>query len=362
MRPAALLIACLLALSAPDARADYLNTPGELVRGWALLAPRIAPGAALSSVQVQAGDIAVEWPGAPPRGGIEAVILRAPGAGGKPAERVEGPAWAAGDPLSGRVAFALADLVAPEALEGWLARARIAVKLGAEVAVARLEVSHPADAGLTYAVTLDTPGHLAEVGMDSAGRIVWLRVGSQAALALPVAATAAPPPEIPPEPAPPPEPWRGDSGRDLVAGLAALAAHLGPDTRIWEVDARPDRITIDRPHPTQPRTTAILTLTERGIGTERTFPQMMQTDADLFPLSALAALTPESVEAARATGLAGVALPGGQVARLRIWSGAPFWRHPAGEPFFDIRVEVPPGHQNGYGVVTLGGQLVEAFR
>lgn len=158
-------------------------------------------------------------------------------------------------------------------------------------------------------------------------------------------------------------PFRGDSGAGLVLALAELAAALGPDAMVWEVDARPGRVTVERPHPTQRGMTARIVFTDEGVKAGNDFPVMMQTEADLFPLSALAGLTPEAVEAARAAGLAAVGIEGAELERLRLWSGAPFWRHPKGQPFFDIRVGVPPaGRINGYAVVTLDGQVVRAFR
>lgn len=360
MRRAALLSACALALSAPSARADFLNTPGELARAWAQLAPRVPPGAGIVAVMAFADSLSVEWLDPAPPGGSLGLVLHEDTEGPKTGLRIEALEWRADDPAVPDLSFGAAALAPLAGFDAWAARARAAVKLGADAAVVLLTVGHPRDDlgggdALAYDISLETGTRTGHVRMDPEGRVLWVQREDRAAVEAPQAATAGAEPE-------PPGPWRGDGGRDLVAGLAAFAAHLGPEARIWEVDARPGRITVTRPHPTQARTSAILTLTEEGFRDESTFPQMMQTEADLFPLSALAGLTPQSVEAARAAGLAGVALPGGQVARLRIWSGAPFWRHPAGQPFFDIRVEVPPGNQNGYGVVTLEGQLVEAFR
>ena len=355
MRFAALAAAALLALHAPAARADYLNTPGELARVWTALAPRIPAAAAIVTISATPGLVVVGWRGAAPRGGTESMTVSASIDPSKPGERLAGPFWVSEIWLSDVPTFAADDLGPAIDLDALLARGRAAVKLGSEARIASVVIGHPESPsdgdGLGIDMIVRTPERVGFVVIDLEGRITHLSVTAQAE---PVTARQ-------PEPEPP-APWRGDSGRDLVAGLAAFAAHLGPETRIWEVDARPDRITVERPHPTQPRTTAILTLTERGLREERSFPQMMQTEADLFLLSALASLTPEAIEAARGAGLAAVALPGGQLERLRLWSGAPFWRHPAGEPFFDIRVGVPPqGQPNGYAVVTLAGQVVEAF-
>jgi hypothetical protein len=155
--------------------------------------------------------------------------------------------------------------------------------------------------------------------------------------------------------------WRGDGGAALSEALAGFIASLGPDALVWEVDARPDRVSLMYPDPANPQMSNQLVVTEEGMRQLPGRPVMMQTEDDLFPLSVLARLTPEKIDAARAAGLAAVNLPDGQPERLRLWSGAPLWRHPEGEPFFDIRVGAPSG-ANGYGVVTLDGQVVEAFR
>ena len=157
-------------------------------------------------------------------------------------------------------------------------------------------------------------------------------------------------------------PWRGDGGAVLAEALADFVATFGPDARVWEIDARPDRVSLMYPDPGSPGRAGELTVTETGTRQRPGRPlMMMQTEDDLFALSVIARLKPEMIDAARAAGLAAVNIPGGELERLRLWSGAPFWRHPAGEPFFDIRVSAPNG-ANGYAVVTLDGQVVQAFR
>ncbi|HMO72446.1 MAG TPA: hypothetical protein PKC84_12555, partial [Paracoccaceae bacterium] len=156
-------------------------------------------------------------------------------------------------------------------------------------------------------------------------------------------------------------PFEGHAGPGFTRALAEILSTFPPDTRIFEIDARPDRVSIERPHPTEGGKTARSTLSPRGLRADPDFPLMMQTEADIFDLSAVAGLTAETLDRIRADAVAAVGIPGGQAVRFRIWSGAPFWRHPAGQPFLDIRIEGDNG-RNGYAVFTLDGQGVAAFR
>jgi len=378
MRLLALVCAALLALTPPAARADYLNAPEALAQGWAALLARLPQDAEVMQIQILPDTIdAIIRTGAGQLDMAQFTVAPFETKQGH-VHRVEGPEPSLTDFRQG---FRLSDATGPDAIAALMAAARAALKLGSEAEFSYLLLGQMPAAGdgpRTLSVILDaeTPRYQGSIELTVEGRVTDIALAPTARPQTPGSPAPAPSTPAPPvatapiaatpapAPAPPPAaPFRGDSGVDLVAGLAAFAERLGPDTPIWEVDARPDRISIDRPHPTQAGTVAILTLTAQGFRDERSFPRMMQTEADLFPLSALNTLTPQAIDAARNAGLAAVAIPGGELERLRLWSGAPFWRHPAGEPFFDIRVGVPPGGRpNGYAVVTLGGQVVEAIR
>jgi hypothetical protein len=112
-----------------------------------------------------------------------------------------------------------------------------------------------------------------------------------------------------------------------------------------------------------PGMTVDMVLRDTGLKLGIPFPLMMQTEADLFPLSRIAGLDVATLARMQAEAVEKLGFPGGAVFRMRVWSGEPFWRARDGTPFVDIRVGVPPSfNASGYAVFTLDGQFVEAIR
>jgi hypothetical protein len=152
-------------------------------------------------------------------------------------------------------------------------------------------------------------------------------------------------------------------GAAFAEAVAALTGRLGGEVRVLEFMARPERAELTGFDPANPGMTLDITYTQKGFDEGNPFPVMMQTEADQFPLSTLSALTAEAVEAMRARAMAEVAMDGAEVYSLRVWSGAPFWRHPQGMPFVDVRVGIPPRHdRSGYVVFLIDGSFVETVK
>jgi hypothetical protein len=118
-----------------------------------------------------------------------------------------------------------------------------------------------------------------------------------------------------------------------------------------------------RPDPAAPGMVADVRLDAKGLANWVPRPQMLETDADLFPLGTLAGLDPATLAAMAAQAVEAVAIPGAELYRLRIWSGSPFWQSTDRTPFVDIRVGLPPRYDvSGYAVFRLDGRFVEVVK
>jgi hypothetical protein len=155
----------------------------------------------------------------------------------------------------------------------------------------------------------------------------------------------------------------GIGGEGVVSAIATMTRTYGADARLWELQFRPDGVSLSQPHPDKPGIAARATLGGRGLRIDPDFPAMMQESQDTFALSALAQLTPARIEGIKAAALAALSLPEAEVLRLRVWNGAPFRQAPDSGPLINVRVGLPPdGRGGGYAVFTLEGDLVRAVR
>jgi hypothetical protein len=152
-------------------------------------------------------------------------------------------------------------------------------------------------------------------------------------------------------------------GEAFAASVQAYMDQIGGESPVLELMARPESVDVTGFDAGDMGMTLTITYDQTGFEVRNPFPVMMQTEADLFRLKALSALTAGTVEAMKAKAVEEVAMEGAEVYSLRVWSGAPFWSDPQGRQFVDIRVGIPPRHdRGGYVVFLADGSFVETVK
>jgi hypothetical protein len=149
----------------------------------------------------------------------------------------------------------------------------------------------------------------------------------------------------------------------MLAALRTFRSSYGGGAGVFELRFTGARAHLAMRSRGQGAATFEVELTETGLRETPARPAMMASQTSGFTLDDIARLDKAKLEAMLARARAEVPLPGAVVHGFRIWSGEPFWRPRQGLPYIDIRVGVPPRHDEGGYVVFRGdGTWVETVK
>lgn len=158
---------------------------------------------------------------------------------------------------------------------------------------------------------------------------------------------------------------RYTSALGVLAAIEEFTATFGGAARVHGITLYADKVRLQMDSDKTPGMVAEIGLRHSGLSRDRESRPMpmVHSEAGLFALDALKELDAATVATIMGQAVGLVGDRNGEVLRVTIWSGAPFFRSPDGGPVIEVRVGLlPAGHELGRAVFTLSGEFVDLVK